>query len=169
MGGVIAQGMAGSEGVKVDKLILSSTFMGHGEPLAEPLQAGYISRLDDITSMSPEEFGRARAKSMLASPPSEEIFQEVAKIASEVRKSGLLSACEVLNYSDTSSFLKGFTKPVLIITGRHDKIVLPARSSKMAAYIADVQHIEFENSGHAAYLEEPLAYNAAIKKFLSNG
>ena len=169
MGGVIAQGMAGSERVKVDKLILSSTFMGHGEPLKEPLQAGYISRLDDITSMSPEEFGRARAKSMLASPPSEEIFQEVAKIASEVKKSGLLSACEVLNYSDTSRFLKGFTQPVLIITGRHDKIVLPTRSSKMATFIADVQHIEFENSGHAAYLEEPLAYNAAIKKFLSNG
>ena len=86
-----------------------------------------------------------------------------------MKKSGLLSACEVLNYSDTSPFLKGFTKPVLIITGCHDKIVFPTRSSKMAAYIADVQHIEFENSGHAAYLEEPLAYNAAIKKFLANG
>ena len=53
MGGVIAQGMAGSEGVEVDKLILSSTFMGHGEPLAEPLQAGYISRLDCLLYTSP--------------------------------------------------------------------------------------------------------------------
>ena len=104
---------------------------------------------------------------MLASPTSEEIFQEVAKIASEVKRSGLLSACEVLNYSDTSPFLKGFTKPVLIITGRHDRIILPTRSTDMAAHIADVQHIQFEKSGHAAYLEEPLAYNLTIKKFLS--
>ena len=168
MGGVIAQGMVGLGGIKVDKLILSSTFMGHGERVGRPLQAGYISRLDEITSMSPEEFGEARAKSMLADTTSRKVFQEVASIASEVKKSGLLAACEVLNYSDTGKFLKGFTKPVLIFTGRHDKIVAPRRSTEMAAHISDVQHIEFGNSGHAAYFEEPLVYNAAINKFLSN-
>ena len=167
MGGVIAQGIAASEVVKVDKLILSSTFMGHGEAPGKPLQSGYISRLNDIARMPPEEFGRARAKSMLACPPSEQIFKEVAEIASRVKRSGLFSACEVLTYSNTSEFLKGFTKPVLIITGRHDRIILPTRSTDMAAHIANVQHVQFEKSGHAAYLEEPLAYNAAIKKFLS--
>ena len=167
MGGVIAQGLAGLGTIELDKLILSSTFMGHGESKGEPLQAGYLARLNDIAKLSPEEFGQARAKTMLAKPTSDEIFQEVANIASAVRKPGLLAACEVLNYSDTSQILKNFSKPVLVVTGRHDKIVTPDRSIDMTAHIANSQHIQFLNSGHAAYLEEPLAYNDALSRFLS--
>ena len=53
MGGVVAQGVAGFHPARVTKLILSSTFMGHGAAESSPLGQGYLCLL--YTSPSPRD------------------------------------------------------------------------------------------------------------------
>ncbi|MBH69334.1 MAG: alpha/beta hydrolase [Rhodospirillaceae bacterium] len=167
MGGVIAQGLAGSVPSRVKKLILSSTFMGHGAAEGSPLQDGYLARLHDIETMNPEAFGMARASSMLSESASVELCKEVAGIASQVREDGLRAGCQLLNYADTSRMIVGLEMPVLLIMGKEDVIVKPEKTMQIADVLGDVKHVHLPNTAHAAYLEDPTNYNAILREFLS--
>ena len=167
MGGVIAQGVAGYASDRINNLILSSTFKGDGVAHDAQLQAGYLARLKDIETMTPEEFGLARAETMLGDLATPGIRKEVAQIASEVTPLGLRAACELLNLADTSQILMSLKKPVLVLTGKKDTIIDREKTREMTKLIPAFEQVEFSNSGHAAYLEEPKVYNTVVKGFLS--
>ena len=167
MGGVVAQGVAGFHPARVTKLILSSTFMGHGAVESSPLGQGYLARLEDIKNMSPSEFGRARASSMVAPSASSETCKEVASIAAEVTYSGLLAGCKMLHHADTRGLTANFKMPVLVLTGEHDRVVVPARSEEMAGLIYEAKTEQLLGVGHAGYLEDPKKFNLALENFLN--
>ena len=168
MGGVVAQGVAGFHPDRVKKLVLSSTFMGHGSAEGAPLGEGYRARLEDIKNMSPDEFGRARASSMLSQSASSKTRQEVASIAAEVTHSGLLAACKMLHHADTRDQTRKFKMPVLVLTGEQDGVVKPARSREMASLIPEVEMEQLSGVGHAGYLENPEKFNLALENFLNS-
>lgn len=167
MGGVIAQGVAGYAPDRLNKLILSSTFKGDGAMHNAPLQAGYLARLKDIETMKSEEFGRARAASMLAEPGAPGPRKELAQIAAEVGAAGLRAACELLNVADTSEILVDLKIPVLVLTGKNDCIIPLEKTNEMTELIPFAEQVEFLNSAHAAYIEEPLLFNNVVNDFLS--
>jgi pimeloyl-ACP methyl ester carboxylesterase len=166
MGGVIAQGLAGLNSSRVRRLILSSTFMGHGKSAGSPLGQGYADRLDDIKRMSSIEFGRARASSMLAKSASKEVREEVASIASEVKHSGLLAGCEMLHHANTRGMVVDFEMPVMLLTGAEDRVVTPDRSDEMGSLIPNAIKTQLLGVGHAAYLENTSEFNGILKSFL---
>ena len=168
MGGVVAQGVAGFHPDRVTKLILSSTFMGHGSAEGTPLGEGYSARLEDIKNMSPDEFGRARASSMLAQSASIETRREVASIAAEVTHSGLLAACKMLHHADTRDLTTKLKMPVLVVTGEQDGVVIPERSKEMASLIPEVEMEQLSGVGHAGYLENPKKFDLVLESFLNS-
>lgn len=168
MGGIVAQGVAGSNPDQVNKLILSSTFMGYGASVGSPLGEGYLSRLNDIENMSPDDFGLARATSMLTPSVSIEIKNEVASIAAEVTYSGLLAGCKMLHHADTRRIVSNLKLPILVLTGEKDRVVIPARSEEMTTLIPGVESKQIAGVGHAGYFEDPQKFNLVIENFLSS-
>ena len=166
MGGVVAQGVAGLANTRVECLILSSTFTGYAQPKGSPLADSWKVRLRDIQRLSRAEFGRARANTMLADSAGATVRQEAASIASEVEHDGLRAASELLHVADTRGIARHLAMPVLVITGERDRIIPPARSTEMAGLIPGCQRAELLEVGHAAYLEDPAAYNATLNDFL---
>ncbi|MDE0807879.1 MAG: alpha/beta hydrolase [Alphaproteobacteria bacterium] len=167
MGGVVAQGVAGLAPDRLECLILSSTFTGYAQPKGSDLSQSWKARLTDIRALSAAEFGRARAKSMLADNAGEAVRTEAASIASEVEHDGLKAASELLHLVDTRGIAGKIAIPTLVITGGQDRIIPPARSSEMADLIPNSQSVEIVEVGHAAYLEDPATYNATLNNFLS--
>jgi pimeloyl-ACP methyl ester carboxylesterase len=167
MGGVVAQGVAGLATTRVGCLILSSTFTGYAQPEGSPLADSWKARLRDIQSLSAAEFGQARARTMLADSAGKAVREEAAAIASEVRHDGLRAASELLHTADTRGIARGLAMPVLVITGERDRIIPPAQSAEMADLIVGCQRAELLEVGHAAYLEDPPAYNATLNDFLA--
>lgn len=165
MGGVIAQGLAGLFAERVDRLTLSGTWTGDG---AEgPLGPRWTARLDDRRRMGPEDYGRTRASAMVAAGASGDVVDELAGIASEVPLAGLEPACLVLHHADTRPLARGFAMPVLVLSGAGDGIIAPERSEELAAIIPDARSVRIPGAGHAAYLENPDAYNAEVRRFLA--
>ena len=117
--------------------------------------------------MSPSEFGRARASSMVAPSASSETCKEVASIAAEVTYSGLLAGCKMLHHADTRGLTANFKIPVLVLTGEHDSVVVPARSEEMAGLIYEAKTEQLLGVGHAGYLEDTKKFNLALKNFLN--
>ncbi|WP_158647489.1 alpha/beta fold hydrolase [Actinoplanes sp. ATCC 53533] len=57
--------------------------------------------------------------------------------------------------------------PALVTYGRHDWVSPPAASRIMAAGLPDAELVEFPESGHFAFAEEPAAFQAAVGTFLT--
>lgn len=167
MGGVVAQGVADLAPDRLECLILSSTFTGYAQPEGSDLSESWKARLTDIRTLTPAEFGQARAKSMLSDSATEAVRIEAASIASEVEHDGLKAASELLHVADTRGIARQITMPTLVITGQRDRIIPPVRSAEMADLITNSQRVEIPAVGHAAYLEDPAAYNVTLNDFLS--
>jgi len=118
--------------------------------------------------LSPDEFGRARASSMVAQSASSETWKEVASIAAEVTHNGLLAGCKMLHHADTRDLIANFKMPVLVLTGEQDSVVIPARSEEMASLIPEVETGQLLGVGHAGYLEAPKKFNLALENFLNS-
>jgi len=166
MGGVVAQGVAALAPERARCLILSSTFTGYHQPEGSPLTESWQARLRDIQSLSPAEFGKARARSMLAEGAADAIRDEAASIAGEVRHDGLKAASEMLHVADTRDIARALNIPTLVIIGEEDRVIPPARSAEMAALIPGSRQVTIKGVGHAAYLEDLPAYNASLNDFL---
>jgi proline iminopeptidase len=57
--------------------------------------------------------------------------------------------------------------PALVAVGRYDWVCPPVASRILAAGIPNAELVEFTESGHFPFAEEPAAFQAAVGKFLS--
>ena len=78
-------------------------------------------------------------------------------------------------YRDTVLALPGFDLrdalprigvPTLVLAGSLDRNAPPAGMRRMAGRIPGAEYIELSGAGHLAHLEQPAAFNAAVRTFL---
>lgn len=61
--------------------------------------------------------------------------------------------------------LPGIRVPTLVLVGENDKQFLPS-ADYMAAKIPGAEKVVLANAGHAANIDQPAAFNAAVRSFL---
>ena len=64
--------------------------------------------------------------------------------------------------------LKNVTQPVLVCTGRLDRVCTVAAAEAMAKGLPNSELVIFENSGHMTFVEEPDRYLEVVRRFLNN-
>ncbi|PEC85891.1 alpha/beta fold hydrolase [Bacillus cereus] len=74
---------------------------------------------------------------------------------------------ELVDY-DQRPFLSNISCPVLIIRGRYDDFVPEKYVREFEKYIKNTTFIEFKNSGHLPYLEQPISFNVTVETFLNH-
>jgi pimeloyl-ACP methyl ester carboxylesterase len=94
-----------------------------------------------------------------------------AEVASAQHRSaaGLANAARGMLTQKTSAVLESLPTvavPALVVVGANDTPFLAA-SDYMAAKIPGAQKVVIENAGHAANIDQPQAFNAAVTAFLS--
>ena len=165
MGGVIAERFCARHLDRATCLVLSGTHWGNAAPADAPLAAKYARRLEDLEQMPAKEYGKARAEKMLPSSPPPDVFDQVAEVASEMRREGLLNGGQMVEKTDNRPFLPALKLPVLILTGDRDAVVKPQRSEAMMDYLPTARAVSLPGVGHAPYLEAPDAFNQAVRAF----
>jgi 3-oxoadipate enol-lactonase len=68
---------------------------------------------------------------------------------------------------DATGVLAGITVPALILRGEEDAIATRAESEAMAAAIPGARFVPVPGAGHLAPMENPEAWNAAVRGFLA--
>jgi pimeloyl-ACP methyl ester carboxylesterase len=68
---------------------------------------------------------------------------------------------------DARPWLPGIDRPCLVLAGAQDELIPPEASRTMAAAITDSQLVLIPGAGHLANLEEPGAFNAALREFMA--
>ena len=55
----------------------------------------------------------------------------------------------------------------MVLCGSDDTITPPGDNRALAAAFTDARYVEVAGAGHASYIEQPAAFNAALREFLS--
>jgi pimeloyl-ACP methyl ester carboxylesterase len=104
---------------------------------------------------------------LLARPPRPELAREVTEMISRQPVSGIVGALHAMRGRPDSTPLLGQIRvPVLVLAGDNDQIVPAAGMEEMARAIPGAQFVLIRGSGHLSPLEEPAAFNDALKAFL---
>jgi pimeloyl-ACP methyl ester carboxylesterase len=104
---------------------------------------------------------------LLARPPRPELAREVTEMISRQPVSGIVGALHAMRGRPDSTPLLGQIRvPVLVLAGDNDQIVPAAGMEEMARAIPGAQFVLIRGSGHLSPLEEPGAFNDALKAFL---
>jgi pimeloyl-ACP methyl ester carboxylesterase len=164
MGAVVAGCFAGLYPQRVRRLILSGARAGSSRLGAA---GGYAQRIEELRTLSPEEFGMRRAAGMVAPGAEAGLRERVAQIAAEARLSGYEAACHMLSHSDNTEALGRLSMPSLILCGAEDRVAPPEESRHLLSLIPDAELVLIEGAAHAPYSERPDPYNAAIAAFLA--
>ena len=67
---------------------------------------------------------------------------------------------------DRSEWIKSINIPTLIIAGSADTLIPPAESETMARAIAGSKLIVIPDAAHLSNIENPEAFNAAVRAFI---
>ena len=68
---------------------------------------------------------------------------------------------------DQRATLSGLAMPILSFVGSGDAVVDPEVCRSVPQYNKAAHVVEFENSGHAPFIEESARYNEELTRFLS--
>ncbi len=192
-GGMVAQAYALKYPNSVDKLILSNTFYD-----AEMWQENDDNSNYEIKNQYPEvwaELMKLRDQGMVSSSPEcQRLYAQIpsgllyyydAANSEKVRKDSVSFNPQVyyqivgadgdfliggdIGKIDFRTELKNLKMPVLILTGRFDRIAVPRFSEKFQEYCPQAKLVMFERSGHLPFIEQPKRYFQVVEEFLKEG
>jgi len=164
MGGVLAQELAARLGERVTALGLVSTPAGG---LAHPKTAEPAADIEAVISAHFPEFIRRFAANFFRAGVASPLYRWAV---SQVRKTPphVVAACfDAPPMAETWRHLGELRVPTTVMHGRHDTIVPLANGEYLASHIPGGRLMVFEESGHTPFLEEPEAFNAALRVLLA--
>jgi 3-oxoadipate enol-lactonase len=166
MGGYITLAFWRRYPERVRGLILADT---RAEPDSAAAQAGRSAAMARVqqtgaAAYADEMLPRLLASGNLANP---KIVGAVRTIMAEQPAAGIVGALGGLrDRADSRATLPTITVPTLVIVGEADGITPPADAGAMAAQIPGARLAVIPNAGHLSPLENPRAFNTAVRAFL---
>ncbi|MGE0798765.1 MAG: alpha/beta fold hydrolase [Lautropia sp.] len=82
------------------------------------------------------------------------------------RTDGYLKALDAVAAFDNSLDHAGVRVPTLVLVGEQDALTPPSASRVLADLIPGAQYVALAQAGHLSNLEQPLAFNRALRDFL---
>jgi 3-oxoadipate enol-lactonase len=160
LGGVVALELYPRASERFDALVTLGSFAKY--PDGERMADGIVSAVRDAGSMA--IFAQRRA-AQLGLPP-----QRMAATIEQMACKSVacyIAATRATWTGDYTAMLRSIVVPALIAYGERDTVAPRTLSEELAAGIGDAALAEIENAGHVANADNPPAFNALLRAFLS--
>ena len=96
-----------------------------------------------------------------------DVVEEVRRIAAAQTPEGIIGALAAMrDRPDSTPLLGRIAVPALVVVGGADALTPPAVAQGLAAALPDARLATIEWAGHLSNLEQPEAFNAAVRSFL---
>ena len=167
MGGYIAFAFARRHPELLDKLILIATRPGAD---AEAAREGRYKTAAGVEEKGVSVPADAMFPKLFAPSTYEENKETTEGIRSLMLRQGKRGIIDSLHAMagrpDSSPDMARIKVPTLIISGAQDAIIPAAEADGMHSGIAGSKHVVIENAGHLPMLEDPEAFNKALREFV---
>ena len=95
--------------------------------------------------------------------------EQIRALASAQPIAGIVNAVRAMrDRPDSSDVLPQIKVPTLVIVGSNDTLTPPGLAQSLAGRIAGAKLVEIPGAGHISNLENPAAFNDALKAFLTS-
>src|SRR5262249_31468237 len=132
--------------------------------------ANRLKMADIVTKEGPEPVAWAIMPKLFAADAKEKypaVVEKVRQMIMRTSPTAIAAAHRGMAVRpDMTSFLPGIQVPTLVLAGTGDLISPAAEMKEFSLLIPHSQYVEIPNSGHMAPMENPIAVNSAIHKFL---
>ncbi|WP_338664567.1 alpha/beta fold hydrolase [Pararoseomonas sp. SCSIO 73927] len=141
---------------RVAALALMSPALGYGAA-PDALPPGVQARIDDVTSLGPQEFAARRAPRLVHDAPNRPaVLEGVRRAMAAVNPSGYAQAVRALGAGDLLADAPRLAMPVLVATGLEDVVTPPDNARRLFAALANpIRLAELPGAGHAMPQEFP--------------
>ena len=160
LGGVVGFELYTRAGARFDALVTPRQFARY--PDGERVAEGIVAAVREAGSMA--VFGQRRA-AQLGLPP-----QRTAETIEQMACKSVpcyIASTQATWTGDYTGMLSSIVVPALIAYGERDTIAPRALSEELAAGIGDAALAEVPNAGHVANADNPAAFNALLRGFLT--
>ncbi|MEM7407080.1 MAG: alpha/beta hydrolase [Pseudomonadota bacterium] len=167
MGGLIATALVARHAQRVAAVVLSSCASGYARLADDERAARLAGRIDLLREGGPEGLAASRGPGNCAPGTGPEVIRRVVDIMARVRPAGYLAGARLLDAEDVFAHLSCWPRPpprTLVLVGSHDRTTPPPGSRRIAHALMTARYQELPNSAHAGFLEEPDAFNDALRQ-----
>lgn len=150
----------------VDSLILADPTRGSAPLNNKQNEKSLQNRLNNISSLSPEELAKQRVTKVLSRFASDKTKEIAKSIMSEIRPAGYRSVAYSLYNVNQTDLYPLIHIPTLILCGELDEVTPVSESEAIQQNVPQSELAIIPKAGHLSYLEAPNFFNHNILKFL---
>lgn len=162
LGGIVAIALHSLSPERCASLIIADSFAAH------PDGQGMYERSENASrTMGMRALAEARAGVLLGSAAGPAIHRSVIDTMSAIDPAAYVLGARAVWLADQRDRAQAIDVPTLVLVGDEDVITPPALSEELAALIPGSKLQLIAGAGHLANLEQPLAFNAAIDRFVA--
>ena len=162
LGGVIAIAIGAAAQSRCASLILADSFAIHPDGQAIFDRSEAASRTIGMRALA-----EARAGALLGKAATPAMHAEIIETMSRIDPAGYLIGARAVWLADQVDRAKAIRVPTLVLVGDEDGITPPALSQQLTDLIPGARMELIAGAGHLANLEQELAFNSVIDRFLS--
>jgi 3-oxoadipate enol-lactonase len=167
IGGMIVQQLLAKSPLIAGAIVLAQTSPAFGKPDGDWQKAfiaarlGPLDRGETLVSLAP-----SLVKELVGDDPDRGGIELARDCMASVPEATYRATMLALMGFDLRNALENFAVPTLVLSGSKDNNAPAPMMAKMASYIPSAKYVELEGVGHLANLERPMAFNAALDRFL---
>jgi 3-oxoadipate enol-lactonase len=168
MGGYVALALSRSRGDDLAGLILADTRAGVDDSTTRANRTKSIALARDKGTAAVFEGMLPRVLSENTHAEKADVVASVKAIAARQPGASAAAALAALrDRPDANGGLKAIAVPTLVLVGEFDAVTPPLAAANLAAQIRGSTLVHIPGAGHLSNLENPDAFNAAVRAFLT--
>jgi 3-oxoadipate enol-lactonase len=161
LGGLVAQDLAARHPELVDRLVLVDTVATYPEPMRRMWRdRAEVARGDGLEQLAGPMESMWFSDDFRAG--NEAVVKQVRDVFLTMDPEGYARACEALESADTTGLVAAITSPTLIVCGSDDLAPFRDAAYWLEEQVADSALVWLEGAKHAAVLEQPDEFAAAL-------
>lgn len=169
MGGYVAFAFVRRHAEMLSGLVLVCTRPG---PDSDTAKEGRYKLIAEVRERGPQAVVDGMLPKLFAPGTAEnnpDLVDETRQMMLRQSKEGITAALAAMaNRPDSTPDLENIQVPTLIITGTEDAIIPAPEAEGMLSRIKGSKHVPIEGTGHLPMLEQPKAFNEALKAFTTS-
>lgn len=163
IGGLVGQSLGVRHRERIDRLVLCATAPRMGTPPVWDARIEEIER-DGVEAIVDATMGRWFTEHTHASRP--ELVRGFANMVRRTPKDGYLAGARAVRDADLHLAVPSIEARTLVVAGAHDPTATPQMAAELRDAIPGAQLEVLHSAAHMVNAEQPVAFNAAVLRFL---